>query len=295
MEFDNSWDALLNPGDATIYFDVHRGTPFDAKATSYSSLNAWWLAELSRLIYKQGSDEPKPSRGELTRKEALKGVGLTEEFRQKERVQFALVKPQDDSFRVLVFRGSHNLIDWLTNFDARPVTCSTAGKVHEGFERALDAVWEGEILNLLRGWEGPVFFTGHSLGAALATLAAARYTASYKKPCQLYTFGSPFVGDAAFVGRLGKEGRYRIVNNLDIVTTMPPCDGLLHADILYYITHEHGVLVGPSLAQIAADRMKKDSASFFDKSFHLHFTDAPERMADHAPVNYVAHLERAVI
>ena len=50
MNFDNSWNAVLKPGEATVFFDVLSGTKFEADATSYSKINAWWLAELCRLF-----------------------------------------------------------------------------------------------------------------------------------------------------------------------------------------------------------------------------------------------------
>lgn len=46
MDFDNSWDGLLKPGDATVYFDNLSQEKFQVEAASYSPINAWWLAEL---------------------------------------------------------------------------------------------------------------------------------------------------------------------------------------------------------------------------------------------------------
>ena len=57
MNFDNSWDAVLEPGKATLYFDVLSDIGFEVDSLSYSKINAWWLAELCRLVYRQGADE----------------------------------------------------------------------------------------------------------------------------------------------------------------------------------------------------------------------------------------------
>ena len=188
MDFDNSWDSLVKPGDAKSYFEVHQDKPFEPGARGYSAVNAWWLAELSRLIYKEGKEEPEPSRGDLTRQDVLDRVGLTETFCRTDKAQLAVIEPRDGRFRIVVFRGSHNFLDWLDNLDALPASWTPHGRVHEGFQKVLDTVWD-DLAACLADGTGPVFFTGHSLGAALATLAAARY----RQPSQLYTFGSPFV------------------------------------------------------------------------------------------------------
>jgi triacylglycerol lipase len=296
MNFDNGWDALLNPGNATTYFEGHQQREFNPGAEGYNRANAWWLAEMCRLVYKQGKDEPRPSEGDLTRQAVLDGLGLSEDFVQHDLAQCALVKPREgSSHRIVVFRGSHDLRDWLTNFEVEPADCSTGGKAHKGFLTALDSVWE-RLSELLGDDDSPVFFTGHSLGGALATLAAALY----KRPCQLYTFGSPLVGDEDFSAALRNVASYRIVNNRDIVATVPPavppCDSFRHIPKLHYITHKGEILDEPSPEAVAEDRMKRDHFNFLEKNWkeHFDFRGAPEPLADHSPVNYVAHLEKAL-
>jgi alpha-beta hydrolase superfamily lysophospholipase len=122
-------------------------------------------------------------------------------------------------------------------------------------------VW-GEISNELKTFDGPIFYTGHSLGAALATLAAAR-----RAPKALYTFGSPRVGNAAFIASLGNIPIYRVVDDRDLVATVPPeALGFRHAGVLRLLKEPRtgtlfdwiGVLIAP-----------------------------PKPLADHAPINYV--------
>jgi len=174
LDFNDSWDAVVNPGEGESYFEVHRDKPFEPDAPAYSAVNAWWLAEISRLLYKQGPEEPEPSRGELTRQAALETVGLRETFVSDLQAPFALITPPDLRFRIVAFRGSHNLVNWVTNLDSILTDCTSGGRVHEGFQKALDPVWE-RLESLLATGSSPLFFTGHSRGAALATLAAARH------------------------------------------------------------------------------------------------------------------------
>ncbi|MGH7128824.1 MAG: alpha/beta fold hydrolase, partial [Planctomycetaceae bacterium] len=70
-----------------------------------------------------------------------------------------------------------------------------------------------------------LFLTGHSMGGALATLAAARLDSIGAHISGVYTFGSPRVGDRAFAQayhkRLGHV-TYRYRNNNDVFTLLPP-------------------------------------------------------------------------
>ena len=77
-----------------------------------------------------------------------------------------------------------------------PLTFLNSGNVHRGFKAALLEVWtdlENYVSNLQKD-NLKIWITGHSLGAALATLAADRYG----NVQGLYTYGSPRVGDQDF-------------------------------------------------------------------------------------------------
>ena len=63
-----------------------------------------------------------------------------------------------------------------------------------------------------------VFITGHSLGAALATLVAGRLN---NPDVVLYTYGSPRAGNGTW-NKCQKFTHYRFRNNNDLVTRIPP-------------------------------------------------------------------------
>lgn len=72
------------------------------------------------------------------------------------------------------------LKDVCTDAKLRLVDSKQGGNVHEGFKDALNEVWDDKLSAYLQKLhsEKPartLWFTGHSLGAALATLAADRY------------------------------------------------------------------------------------------------------------------------
>ncbi len=291
MDFENSWAAVFKPGLATRYFDVHAERPFQATATTYTSLNAWWLAELSRLVYKQERDEIGDRAGEQTRNQILSEVGLAETaFFNAGGSQAVLVGPSGPDgprFAVVVFRGTDDLQAWFDfNFDLVPTRWPEGGKVHQGFQEAFNVIWHQIDAALPPGV--PTLYAGHSLGGALATLAASR-----RPPTSTHTFGSPRVGDADFVAAVPHDTFFRVVNNRDIVTEAPPV-GLEHVGQLHYITHDGDLLVDPDDATVRADRLHRDPSFDLKRNLIDRLTGPPQELADHAPVNYVAHLERAV-
>ncbi|MDD2701786.1 MAG: lipase family protein [Sideroxydans sp.] len=218
-----TWQELLHPGEAKDFFMRRPLPPFNPATRSYSRANARWLAELSRLAYRHDAEETdtplQPTQHMLLEKA---GCIRRQFFFSRETDTQALLLEFDTAtpFAVLVFRGTEqNIKDLVTDLNVGHLRHND-GKIdtHAGFTLALDSIWE-DLERALKQLTHPVFYTGHSLGAALATLAAARHT-----PAALYTFGSPRVGDDEFVASLNaKLGNiHRVVHGEDIVTTLPP-------------------------------------------------------------------------
>lgn len=134
-----------------------------------------------------------------------------------------------DKFVALAFRGTEkeSIKDIKADAKAKTTQCETGGKIHSGFKEAFDKVAldiqkklnENELENK------PLFITGHSLGGALATVAAKKL--SYKGGiAACYTFGSPRVGNDKWIADI-KVPIYRLVNAADCVTMLPPGDGCI--------------------------------------------------------------------
>lgn len=259
-EFDYSWSALVKPGNSDSYFDPNLREPFQTYAADYSPVNAWWLSELSRLVYRQDKGE---------RQQILSEVGLCEAEVFSKGCNFCSLivsdKDMSEPFAVLVFRGTSGFEGWFSNLNALQSPWSEGGMVHTGFRNDFSKLWE-DIGSALSERNLPVFYTGHSLGGAFATLAASK-----RKPDAVYTFGSPRVGDAVFAESVKDIPIYRIVNNRDIVATVPP--SVIPFDFCH--TGELRLLV-------SGNEQNKQSR-------------IPVFLADHAPINYTAGIEASYL
>lgn len=127
---------------------------------------------------------------------------------------------------IVAFRGTESSTDWRTDLNF-PKVDAMFGKVHKGFRSALEAVID-DVLGAvaeMRDQDQDLWITGHSLGAALATLTTAFYRHQRQTVNGLYTFGSPRVGgnrfDRFFEPDFGRHS-FRVVNGNDIVTRVPP-------------------------------------------------------------------------
>lgn len=188
---------------------------------------------------------------------------------------------------VLSFRGTDkdDPTDLLDDANAILTDWDAGGMVHRGFAGALKQIWDqvAEALSAVADYK--LLFTGHSLGAAMATLAASLHL-----PSALYTIGSPRVGDADFVASLeGKRlGNYRFVDCCDLVTTLPPeLIGYRHVGKPYYIDLARNIRQrDPDDPYIATDQWKAE-IEYAEKYALRAGNETFRKLADHAPVNYV--------
>lgn len=201
-------------GQANFQFDDRAGGPHRE--------NAVRLAEFSKLAYEDGPGI----------EQECKRLGFDDcrFFDNKGAQAFVTF---DDKVIVVCFRGTDGEIaDWLNNIKVKLTTWKW-GKVHQGFQGHLINVWDDRIYPhvtalLEEREERKIWITGHSLGAAMATLATARLVeaGSGAKIGGLYTFGQPKTANRKFAKEFDqKRGlkaiSFRFVHNNDVVPKIP--------------------------------------------------------------------------
>jgi len=191
------------------------------------------------------------------------------------RMLLALRGTQPDDFRDIKRDLGVRMIAWS----------ESGGRVHAGFASATRS-----LLPQIRQWISrtahaaeKLIVTGHSLGAAMATLTAAALPVEW-----LVTLGSPRVGDSDFIRTLQAANSVRIVDCCDLVTQVPPplpIGGYAHVPTCTYLTQDGQAVLDPAQALIDADRSSARRRYLARYSWRLGNV-LLRRLADHAPINY---------
>ena len=130
---------------------------------------------------------------------------------------------------VLSVRGTNNLRNFLTDAVFPTSSCSLVSgcEVHDGFAESWNELssWAGATVSAsLSSYPGySLTVTGHSLGAAVATLGGA-YLRAAGQQLALYNYGCPRVGNAAFADFATSQagGVNRVTHLDDPVPRLPP-------------------------------------------------------------------------
>tara|TARA_A100001011_G_C14216885_1_gene802461 strand:+ start:254 stop:1015 length:762 start_codon:yes stop_codon:yes gene_type:complete len=143
------------------------------------------------------------------------------------------------TYTMLAFRGTEpgSFKDILADIKAWPADSETEGNVHAGFKGEVDKLWPS-ITKWIKNKDDKFIITGHSLGAAMATIVTSRLVELGYKDVVLYTYGSPRVGDREWGKQFDNIEAYRFVNNNDIVCQVPPFGYYSHVGKLHYMTYD---------------------------------------------------------
>ncbi|NUT52331.1 MAG: lipase family protein [Saccharothrix sp.] len=202
----------------------------------------------------------------------------------------------DDDMIITAFRGTEpkKIQDWLSDANTPPWPGpGNKGFVHYGFGEALQSIYPQVRDTILefRDNDQTIWFTGHSLGGALAALAAMRL--HFEEPGLLadgvYTFGQPRVCDATLAtahDEAFRDRTHRFVNNNDIVAQVPPEPVYHHVQKVHYIDSNGRIRDRMSTLGGLADRAKGLTADAF--------APGSDGIRDHLMKNYLEALKSNV-
>lgn len=276
IEFDPSRSALYTPEKGTTVFS-------GARAHSAIELGV----EASRLAYLR-AEHPGAQQMALAQALQLVGFGAPRMFSHPgtSTQAFAAFRASDGT-ALLAFRGTQpdEAGDLGTDLKAGLVPWTEgAGRVHAGFAAAFRAV-RPAIDDWIAGEASArnhLILAGHSLGGALATLAATVWT-----PSQLVTLGSPRVGDPAFAAAFGGLPVVRIVNCCDAVTQLPPeSPWYAHVGPMTYVRSDGTLDTQPEGPEVVLDQVGARARYLAEHAWKAGAVLVRD-LADHAPINYV--------
>ena len=283
--------------------DVSFADTFELTTREYSRPNAYWLGNAARLSY----HDP------VTIQTVVAAWGL-DEFLFFDKLETQAFIAGNDKLLILAFRGTTALLDWI--FDARiDLIGGPAGRVHEGFNVALSFVWLDIWSYIKEQRRGrALWVTGHSLGAALATLAVAKLRLERDEAVSgLYNFGQPRAGDLEFARvfdlDFGQQ-TFRYVNDQDIVSRVPlRLMQYSHIGTFKWFD-EHGVQQEQAdWWDIVTNRIREPIENLiprllpvtdsliprFEARIPKRLQPRVEAIEDHSMDQYVAHLEKALV
>jgi hypothetical protein len=265
-------NELLLPAKQYTYFEQWKQNPFEAGSKVHSAVNAWWMAECALLAY----DEKSVVENTLQDVETFTKEGqLNLQWLDKGSTQGFILEA--DKYVLLAVRGTefYSLSDIIKDpmkmlgvgkdllADAQFTLESLRGPVDadiraaKGFLNEFNKI-RPEVDKFIDSIDKPVWLTGHSLGAAIVTLAAFYY--GEEKIAGLYTYGSPRVGNQNFADEFDRRRlkaiSFRYVNGDDLVAK-----GL------------------PGFQHVGIEKTLPSKRNFLSRIF-------PLNMTDHAPIYY---------
>ena len=156
------------------------------------------------------------------------------------------------SLTVLAFRGSKSVRNFIADANAAkiPTNICSGCTAEEGFYNSWQEARSGVMAALKTAAAANpsyrVVVTGHSLGGAIAAIAAAELR-NQGTTTDLYTYGQPRIGGLTisnYITNQNKGGNFRVTHFDDPVPRLPPLFlGYVHISPEYYIKSGNGVAV----------------------------------------------------
>jgi triacylglycerol lipase len=231
------------------------------------------FSRLSNLAYKEPA----------TANKVFKKMGYTSTFYENKGSNVYVLEDMNDI--IVVCRGTETN-EWSDiradlSINLAPSRAGN-GKVHRGFRTYTDHVWDQVKTHVLQHPDKKLWLTGHSLGAAMATLMARRFVLDpVKRHVEaLFTFGSPRVGDRKYINEFNDlVTHYRWVNDGDIVTKIPFSPWYYHCGTKYHLT-QTGIFSEKEQLQKKILLIGKLVLGFWKGVFNMITSDAKDHSSD---------------
>jgi triacylglycerol lipase len=156
----------------------------------------------------------------------------------------------------VIFPGTDSAQDFLTDIRVKKYKWRI-GRVHAGFRRAFESIFTPLANELKPGTR--ILLAGHSLGGALAMLAAYALLDNGYPIMGVYTYGSPRVGNGPFSRTYNSvlgHRTFRLVNDRDPVPRLPWVWGTYrHAGTEVFLPRDGGLEIDPPWYARAADKL----------------------------------------
>lgn len=272
-------DALIHPEHYPPFPGLETVSPFQP-GSPLSPVNAWWLANASHLAY---FDE-----NEL--RQALEQQGFSlRHFINRKGSQAYLA--ENDRMAMLAFRGTRRseFSNLRNDIDIRHLPFIGNVFVHHGFFRSLMAIWP-DIEDVLKGIDKPVWYSGHSLGGAMALLATL-----LRRPVATHVFGAPRVGNESFARLIDHLPVACYINCCDIVPRLPPTTfGFADTGKEQRLTADQRLLSRPAPWQRRMDWLRGQSAFVRRGDWVRPECVGIRSLADHIVLNYSEAIRRII-
>lgn len=287
---------------------------YTPKADGYAPRNAYLLASCANLAYEKPDEIERQTRSwGLT---DFQFLGETEDLGfQEVKSRFSEGKVVQDilkgagtegfiargnGFAIVSFRGTEEVTDFLTDANALQVRDpGERGELHSGFHGALSAPLRAGLKKVVGDYAEKglgIWVTGHSLGGALATLAAADLAFAGIELQGVYTFGQPRVCCPDFAKVYDErlcDRHFRFVNNNDIVTEAP-LKRVKYQERVWRYRHVGQRIYIKTSGQLTDDIGRLEltmdrAAGYVTAALEGDFADG---VSDHSMVHYLAALEQ---
>jgi pimeloyl-ACP methyl ester carboxylesterase len=293
---------------------------FDPHASDYHFANAACLARVSQLAYGSPADMTS----------TVKTWGMTPVISVEGVMNGQTLLVYDPEKVIVTFRGTQlnrckgrfwdllmtDLLGSMSSdprdgwwgqdlkectYDTRPDRSRGVNmyQFHSGFLGVFQELWEvsrfRELAEIAAAGDKSVWFTGHSLGAAVALLAAADWLRRGRTVQGVYLFGAPRVGNVYFAedyDRVMKKRTFRLVNFIDPVTRLPLfATSFVHVGRVCYFDHGGRLHIDYNARRTTLDFWLRDLwrhlwlALSFRHHFMTRYCELTQRAAEGAGFN----------